>query len=484
MKPPGNRTFQPVIFSIFLALFLFSTFGCTETETPVKEPAVAGSFYPSDSGKLSAMVDGFLSHVQDSPVNGRLIALIAPHAGYMYSGAVAGHSYSHLLKKNIKTVILIGPSHHVSFKGASVYGKGRMKTPLGLVTINADMAGSLIRKEADVTFYPEAFEKEHSLEVQLPFLQRLFRGKVSIVPILIGSPTAASYNFLTSRLTGIMRENRDVIIIASTDLSHYYPYNIAVEKDSKTIDAIERMSPEDVQRLLSSREGEMCGGASVLITMTVARNLGATNGILYNYANSGDVTGDRSRVVGYGAIGLYQSPLMQSEKSLLLQFARDTIFSYVKEKRRPRITIEDKRLKANGAAFVTIKTHDGRLRGCMGNIMPTMPLYESVIANAVSAASRDPRFQPMREEELDDIDVEVTVLSPLEPMKDRRDFEVGRHGLYIVKGQNRGILLPQVPVEFGWDSDTFLKQVCLKAGLPEDAWKEASLYRFTAEIFE
>lgn len=482
MKSPGSRTIQSLIFTIIFSLFLFAAHGCTNT--PVKEPAVAGSFYPSDREKLSIMVDGFLSNAQNSPVNGRLVALIAPHAGYIYSGAVAGHSYRHLQNKNIKTVILIGPSHHVSFKGVSVYEKGRMKTPLGLVKINSDIAASLIRKEADVTFYPEAFEKEHSLEVQLPFVQRVFKGKVSIVPVLIGTPTAESYNFLTARLTEILRENEDVIIIASTDFSHYHGYDTAVKKDLKTIDAIERMSLEDVQRLLASREGEMCGGSPVLFTMTVARNLGATNGILYKYANSGDVTGDRSRVVGYAAIGLYKSPLIHSEKSRLLQFARDTIFSYVKDKKRPRITIEDKRLKANGATFVTIKTNGGILRGCMGNIMPTMPLYESVITNAVNATSRDPRFQPMREEELADIDVEVTVLSPLEPMKDKNDFEIGKHGLYIVKGYNRGILLPQVPVEFGWDGDTFLKQLCKKAGLPEDAWKEASLYRFTAEIID
>jgi AmmeMemoRadiSam system protein B/AmmeMemoRadiSam system protein A len=482
MKSPGSRIIQAVIFSIIFSLFLFVTHGCTNT--PVKEPAVAGSFYPSDRGKLSAMVDGFLSNAQDSPVNGRLIALIAPHAGYIYSGAVAGHSYRHLQNKNIKTVILIGPSHHVSFKGVSVYEKGRMKTPLGLVKINSDIAASLIRKEADVSFYPEAFEKEHSLEVQIPFVQRVFKGKASIVPVLIGTPTAESYNFLTSRLTEILSENQDVIMIASTDLSHYYNYDIAAEKDLKTIDAIERMSLEDVQRLLASREGEMCGANPVLFTMTVARNLGATNGILYKYANSGDVSGDRSRVVGYAAVGLYKSPLIHSEKSRLLQFARETIFSYVKDKRRPQITIGDKRLKANGATFVTIKTNGGMLRGCMGNVMPTMPLYESVITNAVNATSRDPRFQPMREEELDDMDIEVTVLSPLEPMKDSKDFEIGKHGLYIVKGYNRGILLPQVPVEFGWDGDTFLKQICKKAGLPEDAWKEASLYRFTAEIID
>jgi AmmeMemoRadiSam system protein A len=229
-------------------------------------------------------------------------------------------------------------------------------------------------------------------------------------------------------------------------------------------------------------EGEMCGGYPVLYTMAIARNLGATNSVLYKYANSGDVTGDRSRVVGYAAMGLYNSPLSRLEKRDLLEFAKKTITSYVKNGKRPEMNITNKRLKANGATFVTIKTDKGMLRGCMGNIQPNMPLYQSVISNAVNASARDPRFHPMKEDELGSIDVEVTVLSPLEPLKDTNKIEIGKHGLYIVKDYRSGILLPQVPVEFGWDREAFLKQVAKKAGLTEDAWKEAELFRFTAEI--
>ena len=468
------------ILPIVVLLAFLASPGCSNT--PVKEPAVAGSFYPAEKEELVRMVDGFLEKAERNSANGRLIALIAPHAGYIYSGAIAGHTYKQLENRDIDTVILIGPSHHSTFNGASVYERGRMKTPLGLIKIDDNIAGSLINKSEDVTFYSEAFEKEHSLEVQLPFIQRVFKKKVKIVPVLIGTPTAKSYHYLTTRLTHIMRENKNIIIIASTDFSHYHGYDAAVKMDMKTIDAIERMSPENVQQLLASREGEMCGGYPVLFTMTVARNLGATNSVLYKYANSGDTAGDRSRVVGYGAIGLYRSPLITSEKSQLLQFAKETIISYVRDRRTPQVNIENKRLKANGATFVTIKTPEGMLRGCMGNIQPNMPLYQSVISNAVSATSRDPRFKPMTKDELRGIDVEVTVLSPLEPMQDRKAFKVGTHGLYIVKDYQSGILLPQVPVEFGWDEDTFLRQICKKAGLPEDAWKEANLFRFTAEI--
>jgi AmmeMemoRadiSam system protein B/AmmeMemoRadiSam system protein A len=463
-----------LIFTISLALFP----GCRET---VKEPSVAGAFYPAEKQTLSKWVDDFLARAEENNVEGRLIALIAPHAGYRYSGAVAGYTYKHLQNKDIKTVILIGPSHYASFRGASVYAKGSWKTPLGKVKIDSDIAGSLINKTADVTFFPDAFEKEHSLEVQVPFIQRLSK-RIKIVPILIGTPTRESFHFLTSRLVEIMKNNRKTIIIASTDFSHYHDYDTAVSMDMTTIDAIERMSIEDIQKYIMSRKGEMCGSNPVIFTMAVARNLGATNSVLFKYANSGDVTGDNTRVVGYAAMGLYESPLTSPERKELLDLARMTIKSYVTQGKTPEINIKDKRLRANGATFVTIKTEKGMLRGCMGNIKPIMPLYSSVIENAVSACARDPRFHPLTPGELDDIEVEVTVLSPLEPLKDTESIEIGRHGLYIVKDNRSGLLLPQVPVESGWDRETFLKQVSKKAGLPQDSWKEANLYRFTADI--
>ncbi len=475
-----DKRYVLALFTILSLIFSLPIFqGCSDP--PVKEPAAAGSFYPADKEILIKTVDGFLLKAENKPVKGKLIALISPHAGYMYSGSIAGYTFKHLNGKDIKTVILIGPSHHAAFKGTSVYDKGKWKTPLGTVKIDKKISQSLINKDADVTFYPDAFEKEHSLEVQIPFLQRVLKN-VKIVPVLIGSPTRKSFAFLTAKLTEIMRENEKIILITSTDFSHYHDYDAAVKMDMKTVDAIERMSSEDVQAYLMRREGEMCGGYPVLYTMAVARNLGATNGVLYKYANSGDVTGNRSRVVGYAAIGLYNSPLSSLEKKKLFEFAKDTITDYVKDGKISEVNIYNKRLKANGATFVTIKTGKGILRGCMGNIMPNMPLYQSVIRNAINASSRDPRFYPMKKEELEDIYVEVTVLSPLEPLKHIHEIEIGKHGLYIVKDERSGILLPQVPVELGWDRKTFLKQVSKKAGLSEDAWKEANLFKFTAEI--
>lgn len=470
---------KSLLIAVSCLLLAFFIPGCKED---IKEPAVAGAFYPADGKTLKEMVDGFLANAEKQPDDGKLIALISPHAGYQFSGQVAAYTYKHLAGRDIKTVILIGPSHYASFTGVSVYAKGSMKTPLGNIKINERIAGSLINEKANISFYPDAFAKEHSLEVQLPFLQQVLKD-FKIVPILVGSPTRESFEFLRDKLAEILRKDEKTILIASTDLSHYHDYNTALLKDKKIIDAIERMSLEDAERYLRTGEGEMCGGYPVLFAMAAAKELGATNGLLFKYANSGDVTGDRSRVVGYAAIGLYKSVLTKEEKEQLLSLAKDTIVTYVSTGKTPDVGIKDPRLAANGATFVTIKRNHN-LRGCIGNLQSVMPLYRSVIMNAVSASSRDPRFSPMTREELKDMEVEISILSPFAPLRDIKQIEIGKHGLFLVKGPNSGLLLPQVPTEFGWDTKTFLEQLSLKAGLSKDAWKDAELFSFTAEIIK
>jgi len=228
--------------------------GC-KAET--KEPSVAGTFYPADKNTLKESVEGFLSKVENKNQSGRLIAIISPHAGYVFSGQVAAYGYKNIKGSDIKKVILIGPSHHIDFKGAAVYTKGNFKTPLGNVKINERLAEGLLNEAADVRFYPEAFEKEHSIEVQLPFLQAALKD-FTIVPILVGSPTRQTFDHLILRLTEILDEK--TLLIASTDLSHYHDYLTANKMDSKIISAIERLSVMDTERLLRTNEAELCGG--------------------------------------------------------------------------------------------------------------------------------------------------------------------------------------------------------------------------------
>jgi AmmeMemoRadiSam system protein B/AmmeMemoRadiSam system protein A len=446
----------------------------------VKEPAVAGSFYPADPQELGRSVSEYLSRAGARRVQGRLIALVAPHAGYVYSGQVAAYAYRHITDRPVDTVILIGASHTAAYPGAAVYAAGSWRTPLGTVKINEKLAASLVNEKAGVTFFRDAFAREHSLEVQLPFLQTTLRD-FTIVPVLLGAATQASFAHLAERLTKVLRENDRALIVVSTDLSHYHDAGAAATKDRKVIDAVMRMSVEDLQDLLARSDGEACGGNAVLLAMMVGRNLGATNGVLFRYADSGDASGDKARVVGYAAMGLYQTPLSEQQKRVLLALARRTIVDHVSGRTAPEPDQQDPRLLANGATFVTINRNH-QLRGCIGNIQPVMPLYRSVIRNAVAASSQDPRFRPMTPEELKDMQIEVTILSPLEPVADAKNIVIGSHGVYLEKGGRSSVFLPQVPVEQGWDLPTTLEQLCIKAGLPANAWKDARLYRFSADI--
>ncbi len=443
-----------------------------------KEPVVAGSFYPADKETLNKVIEDFLTKASKVKSPERIIALVSPHAGYIYSGQVAAYGFKQLEGKDINKVILIGPSHHKGFNGASVYTKGFFRTPLGDVCINEKLAESLLNEQADVKFLPEAFEKEHSLEVQLPFLQTVLKD-FTIIPVLVGSPTRKTFNHLAAKLSEMIDDK--TIIIASTDLSHYHSYEKAKEMDNKVISAIERLSLKDTENLLRKGEGEFCGGYSLIIAIEAARMAGANIGMTFKYANSGDITGDKERVVGYASIGLFKEPLTDEEKKELISLARETIQEYVTKRQVIDKETRNPKFKTDGAVFVTIK-EKGQLRGCIGHVQPHMPLYRSVIENSIAASSEDPRFMPVTKDELKDLDIEITLLSPLLPVNNINNIIIGKHGLVISKYGHSGILLPQVPVEFGWDRDTFLKQICYKAGLPPDAWKDAELYYFTAEI--
>ena len=465
------------ILTVCCFLLLPNSIGCAEN---IKEPSVAGTFYPADKKALQESVEGFLSRVEKRQKDGKLIALISPHAGYRFSGQVAAYGFSELKDSAIQKVIVIGAAHHAGYKGASVYTTGSFRTPLGEVPINERLAKKFLDDEADVRFYPEAYAKEHSIEVQLPFLQTVLKD-FTIVPILIGSPTKKTFDHLIEVLSDIFDEK--TLIIASTDLSHYHDYSTAKEMDGKVISEIEKLSVTDTAKLLQSGQSELCGMYPVMVTIEIARRAGANYGMLFKYANSGDVSNEKENVVGYASIGLLKSPYTESERKQLLSLAKDSIEEYIVKGKVQEPTIHNPKFKTEGAVFVTIKKN-GSLRGCIGHVQPVMSLSQSVIKNAIAASSGDPRFPPMNKDELKDIEVEVSILSPLIPLRDINDIRIGEHGLLIRKGERSGIFLPQVATEFGWDRDTFLEQLCVKAGLPKSAWKAAELHIFTAEVIK
>lgn len=465
---------------LFNSMLLMVLFPCA-CSSAAKEPAVAGSFYPADSKKLAADLDGYLACPGDSGDEGRLLAIVAPHAGYIYSGGVAGYAYAKLKGKDIRRVILLGPTHYAAVNGAVIYPGSGMKTPLGVVRIDETLARSLADEKAGVKLAAEPFALEHSLEVQLPFLQRSLK-EFSVVPILIGRMTQESYRHISDKIATLLKNDASSLLVISTDLSHYHDTATASGMDRKVLDAIERLSAVDLERLLSSGEGEACGGGPVLYGMAAARGAGATEARLYKYADSGDVSGDRKKVVGYGALGFYKKELSPAARAEILRLATETVKAQVTGKPLPVWNGTDQRLKADGAAFVTLKEKNGRLRGCIGTIQAYTALHRSIVQNAVAAASKDPRFSPVSPEELPGLDLEVTVLSPMEPVSGISDIKVGVHGVYLEAAGRSSVFLPQVPVEEGWDLDTYLRQLAMKAGLPPDGWKRGRLYRFTAEI--
>lgn len=469
-------------FTLILHILMFaalSAIACPAAQ--VKEPAVAGGFYPGDAAVLKRDVDRYLAAVRHTD-DARPLALIVPHAGYQYSGAIAAEGYARLKGRPVSTVILIGPSHRFPLSGAAIYPGDGMRTPLGTVTVATQLARGLASNADHVRLDPAPFEGEHSLEVQLPFIQRALGKGVSIVPILVGAPDQKSLGSLSRGIARILSRDPHALLVMSTDLSHFHDLATARIMDGRVTDAMERLSLKDLEGLLASRRGEMCGGWPVIYGLAAARAAGATHAVRYRSATSAEVTGDEKSVVGYVSMGVVRGTLSEAQKRELLDLARTTVTSHVRGGKLPDATAAHPLLKADRATFVTINGAGGRLRGCIGTIVPQTSLKASVIANAVSAASHDSRFSPVRPDELAGLHYEVTILSPLSPLQDIKDIQIGRHGLYLEKDGRSSVFLPQVPLEQGWDLTTYLSELSRKAGLGPEGWIGARLSTFTAEV--
>ncbi|HVP80236.1 MAG TPA: AmmeMemoRadiSam system protein B [Thermodesulfobacteriota bacterium] len=466
----------------------------------VREPALAGLWYPGDPEVLSRDVKRYLENAKKEAVEGQIVALISPHAGYMYSGQVAAYAYKLVEGMAFDSVIVVGPSHRYAFKGASLWPQGGFRTPLGVVPVDVELSKKLMERRKEIRFIPEAHAQENSLELQIPFLQSVLKS-FKLVPIAMEPDWSwETCQYLASAIAEAAK-GKKVLLVASSDLSHYYTYKIAVELDRIFINDIERFDAEGLNRDLKSGRAEACGGGPVITIMLAAKALGANKGQALKYLNSGDVTGDRSRVVGYAAGVFYKTAggrekmkeekkvgvdlgLNEEEKKTLHHIARTVIENKVKGKPVPDFKIESAILKENRGAFVTLQKR-GQLRGCIGYIEGHGPLHNTIKEMAEAAAFRDPRFSPVKEKELPELDIEISVLTPLQRIKDIDEIQVGTHGIYIKKGWSSGLLLPQVATEYGWDRQTFLDHTCQKAGLPSSAWKEkdTEIYIFSADIF-
>ncbi len=320
-------------------------------------------------------------------------------------------------------------------------------------------------------------------------------GQFELVPVIMGDQSYDACRALGVALAKLVA-GTNTLIVASSDLSHYHTYDQAVREDHKTLKAIGEYDYFDLSRNLDLRIWEACGGGPIVATMIAAERLGANQATVLHYANTGDVTGDYSRVVGYGAVALVKAAgaaktdeapfsLTGPEKSALLKIARKSVETAVRDGKAYEVSTGGlEALAQERGAFVTLTKH-GELRGCIGSVAPVKPLFLTVHEVAVMAALRDNRFSPVTASELADLQYEISVLSPLRRVMDVQEIHIGQHGLLIHALGREGLLLPQVATEENWDRTTFLQETCRKAGLPGRAWQDpgSDLFRFTALVF-
>jgi AmmeMemoRadiSam system protein B/AmmeMemoRadiSam system protein A len=464
----------------------------------VRQAGVAGSFYPADPKELSSMIDEMLAHASVPAIKDPILAVVAPHAGYQYSGPVAAYTYAELKGRKFSRVVVIAPSHYESFDFTSVYDGDAYATPLGNVSVDKTFARQLVKMSPTMQLSSRGHDAtaagaEHAVEVQLPWLQRVL-GDFELVPIVMGDQSYENSRALGVALAKLI-QGGDTLIVASSDLSHYHPYDDAEKIDHKTLHALEAWDYLSMSRNFQQRIWEACGGAPIVAAMIAAERMGARQATVLKYANSGDVTGDHSRVVGYSAdifvkaqgAKAVETPfsLDEKEKSDLLALAHKSVEQAVRENQayEPPANGDDV-LNQERGAFVTLR-EAGSLRGCIGYTSAMKPLYMTVRDTATLAALRDPRFPPVAAAELAQLEYEISVLSPLRRVTDIEQIAVGQHGLLMKNGSYEGLLLPQVPVEEKWDRQKFLKQTCIKAGMHFDCWKdeETDIFMFTAVVF-
>jgi MEMO1 family protein len=489
----------PII--LLLTVMFGSHIGCSgqhekNPENKVdRQPAVAGQFYSDNPTELRSMIEGFYAQVKSKPEK-NIAAVISPHAGYVFSGPIAAEAYAQIdPDREFDNVFVLASSHQHYFMGASIYNLGDYVTPLGKVPVNIDLANNLIEENPVFQFHPDADKREHSLEVQIPFLQVRLNKPFKLVPIILGTQSPESCEKIAEALLPFFNEKN--LFVVSSDFSHYPSYEDAKEADQATCDAITSGDPgtfldflkkykkKDIPNLATN----CCGWTSVTTLLYMTSEAGDYQYEPVAYINSGDSRyGDRHQVVGYWAIAVKRTQefvFTDAEQKELLEIARQTIESWIGDHKVPKIDATDfsDNLMMHAGAFVTLHKN-GALRGCIGRFTADIPLYRVIQEMAIAAATEDPRFPQVSENEIKDLNLEISVLSPMRKMESIEELELGKHGIYIKKGFSGGTFLPQVATETGWNKEEFLGHCSRdKAGLGWDGWKTSDVFVYEAFVF-
>lgn len=443
----------------------------------VKPSSVAGKFYTANKEELLTEIETFASSFARH-YEYRSRAVIVPHAGYYYSGMLAYSGIRHL-KKDVKNVFIIAPTHYVGFEGLALSKFDKWQTPLGEVEVNREINNQIVKKFYYSDFLDEAFESEHSVEVQVPFIQKILPD-AKIIPILVGK---IEYDKL-SRVIEHFWENPENAFVISSDLSHFLPAKEARKTDNLTAEMIESA---DIEQF--SHE-QACGFTGVCALTKFVKNRGFSL-IRVGMYNSGDVTGDNSKVVGYGGWFLYEGGktafIKKYFSNLLVKICKKSILAGFDDK-EPELDYEEipPVLFEKGACFVTLEKA-GSLRGCIGSIIAHQSLIEDLVKNAYNAAFSDPRFMELEKDEFNDLSIAISLLSVPEKMhfKDEEDLLEqiiqNEDGIIIKEGGHQAVYLPSVWEQLP-DKKMFLNSLKQKAGLSADYFsKTFEAYRYKAE---
>jgi MEMO1 family protein len=514
----GKNYFLYIV--VFFLFYPFLMVGCSENKsgsTPgddssVKQSEFAGQFYPADSVKLFNALTIFFKNAV-TPPKSKPKALIVPHAGYIYSGQIAADAYNAARNFKYDIIVILGTNHTTAgFDKVSIFNEDAIRTPLGKAIFDKGITTQLLKEDPDVSYNAAVNKKEHSIEVQIPFIQYAFPG-ARIVPVIVASPDLDMCRRLGKTLASILR-GKNALIVASSDLSHYTDFKNAQMVDEKTLRTIAAMDQQKISVYMRDELYQSipalvtcaCGEGAILTAVTAAKELGAEDCSLISYANSGHtVIGELERVVGYGAAAFFNEAktnnanydslfsqnkataftldnISDNDKIQLLKIARETIRDYLLSGITPLVRNLNPALRTNRGVFVTLKKN-GELRGCIGRMSEEWPLYKVTGSMAIEAAFNDNRFSPLTIKELDQINIEISALTPFKQIAGADDITLGKDGVIIKKNGRQAVFLPQVATETGWDKIQFLDQLCRKAGLNSGDWKDAALYTFQAEVF-
>jgi len=434
----------------------------------IRNPVVSGQFYPESPDQLRAMIEGF---VDEKAAKADVIGLVSPHAGYIYSGPVAGAVISRIEFKD--TFVIIGPNHTGRGKPLSIMTQGIWKTPLGEIEIDSELGKHILATSSHLQEDSAAHQFEHSIEVQIPFLQ-YFKRDIRLVPIMLAYSSLAIYKEIGRELAKAIKDlNREVVIIASSDMTHYESQASAQRKDTQAIEAILDLNEDELFRRVDKLNISMCGYAPTVSLISAAKELGATGAELVRYQTSGDSTGDYSAVVGYAGIII-------TRMSPVVRLAKETVEAFVKEGKTPQPEELTPEMKEKAGVFVSIHKF-GELRGCIGTFEPQQEnVAEEIITNAVSSATRDPRFLPIAASELKDLSYSVDVLTKPEPIKSKDQLDPKKYGVIVECGLRHGLLLPDLEEV---DTVDYQIDICRqKAGIMPD--EPINLYRFEVKRYK